>query len=1496
MKLLHMHADDFGGLHQYDYDFEEGLNVVLHDNGWGKTTMAAFLKAMLYGFDTKRSKDITENERKRYRPWQGGKYGGYLDFEAEGKKYRVYRTFGETPRFDTAKIKDLEKNTTARIDPKKIGETLFKLDASAFQRSVFINQNGLSIDGAASSIHTRLNALVSQANDVAAFDDAIASLTAQIKVYEKTGARGQLGDITRQISVLEHQRRLLDSDIAEQDNARNRIAQIDVLLTVIDKDLKEKKEKLDKVSGETKKQEATKKLIEDLDQQIASLNRQLDDIKAQLGGSVPSTVEIEQTKNRKQSAVSLKQQLTELEQSCAELRADYRDLLEKYGGELPTAKQLDKIQGIYGELQGIRAADVKSEVTADNESEVYSLIKAASEENPNYISRLQIIVGNQVTVQNLIRELEVAEDAIQHERESWKEKKERFNVLSDEVIALRKETDDQKAYTPEKTKPVTTGLELLQKRQRTLTRKLSEQDSEIKQEAESWEEKKRRYASRLEETERLQREVDSRNRFAPNKVKPIIATLEELQKQQQLVDVKKAELASEALTSDEESLLADNSGELPDITECNGILRKLRNVSQKTSDVQGLEARKGGEQSKESSLRVSLEQLNAVPDDAGIVFEEPKKPFGTAMIGVGAAVAVIGIILIFIVTPIMAAVAAAGALLAVLGIVGNNNYKKKQQAFEAYKAASIQREENRKKKEDLQKQIDAAKATIDTLQKQIDSLNSEISKDQNSIDAWGTKWMPGKSVSEASVSEIIEKTEKITRLRKKQLAFAEKTTFVNEKSEYITSERKRVTALFPEVSGKSISDALSFIRSGETEYTRFSEQLKAARKNTEKFLAESNVTAEKLRSEESPRLTEMRLNRNHIASELEGIGTERKVYDDQYPEIAGLSYEDAIKFLREKTGKYQVLDAQLQAATRNLQKFIKDSKISEKQFAADESPRINELVDSRDKASQNLSRTINEANEVLAALKINTDQAHIIQTLREAERMLNEYQQYDAKVKDNVARQQKKQQQIDELQNELSLAFVPLGERYADKEIPERISLARKEIAQATALQAKIVDSEREQKKLADRISAYESAVAAFVQRYGKFAPETDDVLLEIAAKTSSCAELSAAVRQLEKQKLKASSDQQASRTQSHEQETELKEEISRLEQRRDALRDEYTHKSDLIRQADQSLEKYPDVTQEIHNLYEQKQKAQNTVSMLKRTIFLITKAKESLADRYLSKVEQLFNSYMQIWLNNDTVKGILDVNFNITIEENDKVHVAEGYSTGYCDLIDFCMRLALIDTLFENEPPFLILDDPFVNLDADRLDKALELLNALAANKQIVYFVCHPIRAVESNANSSSREAFVTLAEATKRTIESRKSAKVEHKKSFIRKSPREMYKVVEGKELVIKPAKPDYTITNNIFSMNFVLKDAVIIRNHSYELFFIDANGHVLNDRQLIEIKDGKLSTERVRFCLNTRDDSGDQYELMIREIGQEDYEVIARIPFRAKLAFAGTFSFDF
>ena len=94
----------------------------------------------------------------------------------------------------------------------------------------------------------------------------------------------------------------------------------------------------------------------------------------------------------------------------------------------------------------------------------------------------------------------------------------------------------------------------------------------------------------------------------------------------------------------------------------------------------------------------------------------------------------------------------------------------------------------------------------------------------------------------------------------------------------------------------------------------------------------------------------------------------------------------------------------------------------------------------------------------------------------------------------------------------------------------------------------------------------------------------------------------------------------------------------------------------------------------------------------------------------------------------------------------------------------------------------------------------------------------------------------------------------------------------------------------------MNFVPTGSGTFKSNTYELFFIDAKGHVLNERQMIEVNNGKLSAERIQFSLNTRDDSGDEYELMVRESGQDDYEVAARFPFKAKLAFTGSFGFDF
>ena len=1344
MKLISMHVNDFGGLHNYDYNFEEGLNVVLHDNGWGKTTMAAFLKAMLYGYDAKRSKDITENERKRYLPWQGGKYGGSLDFEADNVRYRIYRTFGETPRFDTARIVNLDTKTTARISPDKIGETLFHLDASAFQRSVFINQNGLSIDGAASSIHTRLNALVSQANDVAAYDGAISSLTQQVKVYEKTGARGQLGAISRQISEKERARDLLVQDITEQDAARARISELDSLLSSINSDLEEKNKRLEAVSGEGKKREAEKKLLEDINRQIAEIKQKIEAINKDLGGRIPSSEEIDQVKRQAQASIDLAKQIKELEEMLSKLTSEYAALLEQYNGSVPQTTQLDRIQSIYGEMQGIKSASGNNVI--DTEApEDYKIIKTAQRDHPEYLDKLQRAIALQSSFQELIRKLELQDQNIQSDAAAWGETVRRYKAVKKDLVRAQASIKEQVSYRPEE-------------------------------------------------------------------VEPVIAKLESLQRKQQTVDDKIESMSAEPLTADQEELLNSNSGELPDPIEGREILRRQREATRRESEIQGLSARLDGEKSKAESIAASLSQLDTAESMNNSVPVAPSKSSGTVMFVSGIVIAIIGAVLGVVVMPVLFALAAVGVILAVFGVVSNNNYKKKLQEYETRQNAAAQNKEAViRRREDLLKQQESVQSSIETLGKQIADQSSQLQAEKAAVSAWHITWgSDGESVSEAAIVQILEKAEMLRKLREKQDATASSRAYVDNQTEIIKAERKTIDAKYPECAGRSIQEALSYLRA--------------------------------------------------------------------------------------KLSAYKVSDSQLQLAIKNEDQFIEEIRVSRELLESPESPDAANLKAVKNETATVLGQMLEEANVVLALLDLDTDQEHIVQALREAEEMLREFKQYDRKLQDQAERQRKKRHQLEALQHQLNEALAPLSSRYVEMEIPDRLVHVRQEIEEASRLRSKIKDTEAELKQKHNSLALADKAVKIFTDTHGRFTAENADVLSAIFVKVGEHAKLSAAMQQLVKQRLSVGTDRQKTVTEDGSEEAALRLEVEQLKGRRDRLLIEYTQKNDFIRQADKSLERYPDTVQEIHELYQQKQKAQSRLAILKRSIQLITQAKENLANRYLSKVEDLFNSYMHIWLNNDTVKGLLDIDFNITIEENGKAHVAEGYSTGYCDLIDFCMRLALVDTLFESEQPFLILDDPFVNLDADRLEKALELLNVMAANKQIVYFVCHPIRAIETDETSASREEFLKLAEATRQAITGHQASGTTRKKT-VRKSPKELYKVSNTSAVVpFSPAKPGYTITNNIFSMNFVPNEHGLSKDNTYELFFIDAVGHVLNDRQIIEVSNGKLSTDRIQFSLNTRDDSGTEFELMIRESGQDDYDVIARIPFRAKLAFTGTFNFDF
>jgi uncharacterized protein YhaN len=55
---------------------------------------------------------------------------------------------------------------------------------------------------------------------------------------------------------------------------------------------------------------------------------------------------------------------------------------------------------------------------------------------------------------------------------------------------------------------------------------------------------------------------------------------------------------------------------------------------------------------------------------------------------------------------------------------------------------------------------------------------------------------------------------------------------------------------------------------------------------------------------------------------------------------------------------------------------------------------------------------------------------------------------------------------------------------------------------------------------------------------------------------------------------------------------------------------------------------------------------------------------------------------------------------------------------------------MAFIDAMYPEERPFVLLDDPFVNLDQDKIQGGLRFLETVASEgSQVVYFTCHDSR-----------------------------------------------------------------------------------------------------------------------------------------------------------------------
>lgn len=205
---------NFGTLSNYELDLHEGLNKILEENGFGKTTLSIFIKAMFYGLVDSRSKKPEANERIKYRPWNGQTMGGSLVFEYKNTTYRIERTFGETASSDKFNLYNVDTNKESKDFSKKIGEEIFELSVNSFEKSCFTLQKETSGE-TSDDIISKLTSLLETSSDSFTYAEASKILENKIKTY-KSGKNGLL--LTLEDKIKETEKALEEIKNCENEN------------------------------------------------------------------------------------------------------------------------------------------------------------------------------------------------------------------------------------------------------------------------------------------------------------------------------------------------------------------------------------------------------------------------------------------------------------------------------------------------------------------------------------------------------------------------------------------------------------------------------------------------------------------------------------------------------------------------------------------------------------------------------------------------------------------------------------------------------------------------------------------------------------------------------------------------------------------------------------------------------------------------------------------------------------------------------------------------------------------------------------------------------------------------------------------------------------------------------------------------------------------------------------------------------------------------------
>ena len=237
MRIKKMTAT-FGALDNAVLEPGAGLTIIAAPNESGKSTWAGFLKAMLYGIDTReRDKTGFLADKTRYQPWSGAPMAGEIQLEWQGRDITLRRfptranPFGGFEAVYTASGDPVPGLTAANA-----GEQLTGVSREVYQRSAFVGQDGASI-GANGELEARISALATSGQEDVSYsavertlrdwrnrrranrsnglipqlEEELSELDAALREVEQT--RRRKGEAEQELARLQEKRRDLQNDL-----------------------------------------------------------------------------------------------------------------------------------------------------------------------------------------------------------------------------------------------------------------------------------------------------------------------------------------------------------------------------------------------------------------------------------------------------------------------------------------------------------------------------------------------------------------------------------------------------------------------------------------------------------------------------------------------------------------------------------------------------------------------------------------------------------------------------------------------------------------------------------------------------------------------------------------------------------------------------------------------------------------------------------------------------------------------------------------------------------------------------------------------------------------------------------------------------------------------------------------------------------------------------------------------------------------------------------